>query len=213
MQGLNWHHRRISSLGQTFSSLPLVADYEQSALTEVVERSLLSLLLIPLIALVFLLVWKVRWPSTTLGAKLLGFSVKISARFTVRTYESVPWNLRQPAATFYLPCLCSADCCWCALQRFEVNTNFSHPCRPDHEEVRRTSNGILERTDSSQERKGPYPRYIQIYQKSELFLLPAVNFGQNFTLKQEKNKSQRINTWILTIRLSLGLLWAHQLHE
>ncbi|XP_049429028.1 kit ligand a [Epinephelus fuscoguttatus] len=34
--------------------------YEQSALTEVVERSLLSLLFIPLIALVFLLVWKVR---------------------------------------------------------------------------------------------------------------------------------------------------------
>lgn len=49
----------LSSLGQTFSSLPLVADYEQSALAEVVERSLLSLLLIPLVALVFLLVWKV----------------------------------------------------------------------------------------------------------------------------------------------------------
>ncbi|XP_034391198.1 kit ligand a [Cyclopterus lumpus] len=34
--------------------------YETSALTEVVERSLLSLLFIPLLALVFLLVWKVR---------------------------------------------------------------------------------------------------------------------------------------------------------
>lgn len=33
---------------------------KQSALTEVVERSLLSLLFIPLLALVFLLVWKVR---------------------------------------------------------------------------------------------------------------------------------------------------------
>lgn len=69
----------LSWLDQTFSSLPLVADYERSALTEVVERSLLSLLLVPLIGLVFLLVWKVSWTSTTLGAKLLSFSVMISA--------------------------------------------------------------------------------------------------------------------------------------
>lgn len=38
---------------------PFVPDHEPSALTEVMERSLLSLLFIPLLALVFLLVWKV----------------------------------------------------------------------------------------------------------------------------------------------------------
>uniref|UniRef100_A0A3Q3WB54 Kit ligand n=1 Tax=Mola mola TaxID=94237 RepID=A0A3Q3WB54_MOLML len=42
------------------SSLLLPSDHELSAMTEVMERSLLSLLFIPLVALVFLLVWKVR---------------------------------------------------------------------------------------------------------------------------------------------------------
>lgn len=42
-----------------FFFFPFVPDHEPSALTEVMERSLLSLLFIPLLALVFLLVWKV----------------------------------------------------------------------------------------------------------------------------------------------------------
>uniref|UniRef100_A0A8C4HUY7 Kit ligand n=1 Tax=Dicentrarchus labrax TaxID=13489 RepID=A0A8C4HUY7_DICLA len=44
----------------TVTTEEYLKDPEPSALTEVVERSLLSLLFIPLLALVFLLVWKVR---------------------------------------------------------------------------------------------------------------------------------------------------------
>lgn len=47
----------------------LAPSSEARFLPEVVERSLLSLLFIPLLALVFLLVWKVSWPLTR-GTKL-----------------------------------------------------------------------------------------------------------------------------------------------
>lgn len=47
-------------------------DHEPSALTVVVERSLLSLLFIPLLALVFLLVWKVR-RTLTPATKLFNY--------------------------------------------------------------------------------------------------------------------------------------------
>ncbi|XP_068459601.1 kit ligand a isoform X1 [Clinocottus analis] len=51
---------RPSSSKDTECATGCKPHFETSALTEVVERSLLSLLFIPLLALVFLLVWKVR---------------------------------------------------------------------------------------------------------------------------------------------------------
>lgn len=50
----------IEVVGATPKALLSPTGHEPSALSEVVERSLLSLLFIPLLALVFLLVWKVR---------------------------------------------------------------------------------------------------------------------------------------------------------
>lgn len=53
----------LANVRRLFISPP--ADHERY-LTDVVERSLLSLLLVPLVALIFLLVWKVsRYPGVT----------------------------------------------------------------------------------------------------------------------------------------------------
>ncbi len=75
---------------------PFAPGYEPNTLTEVVERSLLSLLFIPLLALVFLLVWKVSWPLTP-GTKLLTFL----AYFIAEIYHFFLWNLWQPATAFH----------------------------------------------------------------------------------------------------------------
>lgn len=130
-------------------------------LTEVVERSLLSLLLIPLIALIFLLVWKVSLDPLS-RATLLASLWALPSRF--------------PNGTTWLP-----EILWPLLQnptqiaddgRLAPGVKKQTPvslqtCRSDHGEPRMTSNRTPQTADSSRGLKGRrFPR-IRTRRKSE----------------------------------------------
>lgn len=144
-----------------------VPDPEQRSLTKVVERSLLSLLFIPLLALVFLLVWKVSWPLTP-DNKLIETSWAaaqmiwlVSVKFYCRAISLCSIEFMTVGAGLSTFCRWCRKCVlvWVVLisaenENFGIKKDFLHRNRSDHEGTRRIFNRILEKVDSSQEQKG-----------------------------------------------------------
>lgn len=129
-------------------------DHEQNTLTVVVERSLLSLLFIPLLALVFLLVWKVR-RTLTPGTKLFNFCryywQPILLLVDISLFHGI-YNPPENGLSSF--CRCRAGCVDLSCGNLSWNWHFYPPNRSDHGELRRILNRILEKMDSLQEQKG-----------------------------------------------------------